>query len=98
VSCYFCVLCRDCKRYVPASATHNGAASGLAGDEYLRPFLVAHVGHDLTVVSEYEDEAFAGCVNASRHPNSHESARLGTREVDDVNGKINVVGRLHTRV
>ena len=76
MSCYFYVLCLDCKRYVPAAATHNGVASGLAGDEYLRPFLVAHVDHDLTVVSEHDDEALAGCVDASQAPNSDESARL----------------------
>jgi hypothetical protein len=75
MSCYFYVLCLDCERYVPAASTHGGVASGLAGDEYLRPFLVAHVGHCLTVVSEHDDEALAGCVDASESPNSNESAR-----------------------
>ena len=75
MSCYFYVLCLDCERYVPAASTHGGVASGLVSDEYLRPFLVAHVGHCLTVVSEYDDESLAGCVDASQSPNSDESAR-----------------------
>lgn len=56
MSTFFYLCCRTCRRYVPLAAAHGGHVSGLAGDEWLRAFAVAHgTGHDLFSTSEYDE-------------------------------------------
>jgi len=74
MSVYFYVKCTDCRRYAPALATHGGVASGLAGDEWLRPFLAAHAGHALECVDENHED-LADMEDASDCPNDEEKAR-----------------------
>ena len=56
MSTYFYLACRTCRRFVPLASTHGGRASGLAGDEWLRAFAVAHGDeHELFSASEHDD-------------------------------------------
>jgi hypothetical protein len=74
MSVYYYLTCGECRRYVPALATHGGVASGLAGDEWLRPFLAAHAGHALECVDESDDD-LASMHDASDCPTDEEMAR-----------------------
>lgn len=79
MSTFFYLCCRTCRRYVPLAATHGGRASGLAGDEWLRAFAVAHgTGHDLFSTSEY-DEGLSDLVEVDdKTANEEEHGRMAS--------------------
>lgn len=56
MSTYYYLGCEDCKQMCAASSLQRGHANPLVGDEYLRAFIVHHVGHKLRSFSEYNDE------------------------------------------
>lgn len=73
MSSYYYLKCQRCNRAVPVATSHSTGLSGLCGDEWLKPFIVAHVGHDLYSTSEYDDEELIGCTFVDQEPNATES-------------------------
>jgi hypothetical protein len=59
LSTYFYLVCNDCKQYSALASRSGSGVGGLVGDEWIRPFAVAHCDHDIEVMSEYREELVA---------------------------------------